>query len=182
MRNFFIVALLLVFGLSSCEQNPAETLPDIKKKYEKINDNLNDLTLKQVDDITSAGGGNISGYYKGKEIKKINWQHFTDTNRTFTEYYFDDGMLIFALEQNFVYNRPVTYTEEKARANNDTIWYDDKKTKLENSRFYFKKNKLIKWVAPGNKEMPAKTVEFTNKESELWAKAALLIKQLKEQS
>ena len=169
------------FVFSSCKNKPEDILADIKKKYTGINNKLKDYTPKRVDDITSAAGGSISGFYRDDEVKKIISEHFTDTCRTFTEYYFDDGMIIFILKQNFVYNCPVFYSQEMARAKNDSVWYDDKKTRLEITRYYFNKNKLLKWVMPGNTEVDPKTAEFIDKESELWAETVILIKELKEQ-
>jgi len=156
-------------------------MADIKKNYTKINGKLKDYTRKQVDDITSPGGGGITGYYQDDEIKKVIAQRFTDTNRVFTEYYYDDGMLIFVTEQNFVYNKPNTYTEEKALANNDSVWYDDKKTVMQISRFYFHKNKLIKWLDQDNSDVAVNSAKFIDKQPELWANAVVLLKQLKEQ-
>ena len=107
-------------------------------------------------------------------------EHFTDTNRVFADYYFDDGMLVFIQQQNFVYNMNDTLTEAKARAKGDSVWYDDKKTRLEVSRFYFYKNKLVKWVQPGGKVVTPASAEFIDKESVLWGETVILIKELKE--
>lgn len=177
-RILALFVTLLIIGLS-CKQAPENILSDIKKKYADINAKQKDLKPKQVDNIITAGTGAITGYYKGEEVRKVVSEHYTDSNRKFTECYFDDGMLIFIIEQNYIYNKPVTYTEEKARANNDSVWYDDKKTRLEISRYYFHKNKLIKWQDPEN-DIPEKSTEFINKESELWAETVILLKQLKE--
>ncbi len=182
MRQFLTLLFLSLLCFSSCKRKQADILADIRKNYTEINNNLKDYTRKQVDDITSAINGSITGYYRDDEIKKINSEHYSDTCRTFSEYYFDDGMLIFIIRQNYVYNKPRTYTEEKAKANNDSVWYDDKKTRLEISRFYFDKNKLIKWLNPDNIDIPVNTAEFINMQSALWAETVILIKQLKEQT
>jgi len=150
------------------------------KRYETINNKLGDYKPKTVDDITSRAAGTITGYYREEELKKMHSEHFTDTNRVFTDYYFDDGMLVFIQQQDYVYNKPNTYTEEKAKANNDSIWYDDKKTKLDISSFYFYKNKLVKWVKPGGNEVAPATADFIDKESVLWGETVILIKELKE--
>jgi hypothetical protein len=91
-------------------------------------------------------------------------------------------MLIFVTRQEYIYNKPQYYTEEKAIENNDTVWYDDKKTVLQMSRFYFNKNKLIKWIDGANngEDVAVNKPEFTNKESSLWAETVILLKQLKE--
>ena len=181
MNKVIQVLLLTVFCLGSCKQKPENVIADIMKHYEKINSTLKDYKVKQVDDITSPASGTITGYYREDEIKKIESEHFTDTSRTFSEYYFDDGMLIFIIKQNFIYNRPNTYTEEVAKAKGDSVWYDDKKTRMEITKFYFSNNKLLKWVAPNDKEVPAITWAQTNKEAALWAETIVLIKELKEQ-
>jgi hypothetical protein len=155
-------------------------ITDVNKKYEAINNKLGDYKSKRVDDITSKAEGNIIGYYRSDEIKKIYAEHFSDTNRVFTEYYFDDGMLIFVLKQNFVYNCSNKISEDSAKVHKDSVWYDDKKTKLEISRFYFSKNKLVKWLLLGNKEVAPGTAPFIDQESVIWGETAILIKELKE--
>lgn len=178
--GFLVLLLVTAMSFTSCKQKQEDVLAGIKKEYTKINEKLKDYTPKRVDDITSQAGGTINGFFRDDEVKKILAEHFTDTCRTFTEYYFDDGMLIYMVKQNYVYNKPVSYTEEKAKANNDSVWYDDKKTKLEISKFFFNKNKLIKWVAPGNVDVPVNSPDFAEKESILWAETIILLKQLKD--
>jgi hypothetical protein len=180
MTRSSIALVLFIAFFASCKQKEGDIITDIKKKSGEINKNLKDYKIKRADDLTTTAKGAIIGYYREDEVKKISSERYTDQNRTFSEYYFDDGMLIQIIQQQFVYNRPVSYTEENAKANNDSEWYDDKKTKLEVNRFYFSKNKLIKWVVE-NKDLSVSPQNFTDKESELWAETAILIKELNEQ-
>ena len=181
MRRLLLLLVLFVSFLFSCKQKQEDVLADIRKNYANVNNKLKDYTRKQVEDIVSPAGGNIIGFYRDDEIKKITAQYFTDTNRVFTDYYFDEGMLIFVSEQTFVYNKPASYTEEKAKEQADSVWYDDKKTVLQINRFYFNKNNLIKWINADNGDMAVNNERFVNKQYELWAKAKLLLKELKEQ-
>ena len=181
MKRFLTLLLLSIICFSSCKEKQEDILADIKKKKEEINGGLKKLTLKQVEDITSASGGSISGWYRDEEIRKIYAEYFGDKKRTFSEYYFDDGMLIYVMKQEYIYNKPQSYTEDAAKSFNDTEWYDDKKTKLEVSSFYFNKNKLIKWTDDDNIDVSINSPEFINKESALWAETVILMKQLKEQ-
>jgi hypothetical protein len=181
MKYTFALLLLLLCCATACKRKPDDVVADDIKKVQKINDNINDYTLKQVDDLTAQMGGSIAGYYKDKEVKKIAAENYFDTCRTFTDYYFDDGMLIYVVEQNYIYNKPASYTEEVAKAHNDSIWYDDTKTRVEVNRFYFGKNKMVRWIAPGKKEVPITLPEFTDTESALWGKSLILLKELKEQ-
>lgn len=181
MKKYLTLLLLVVVSFSSCKKKPEDVVADVKKKCNNINGKLKDLTMKRTDDLTNRGGGTITGYFKDDDIKKIIAEHFTDTCRTFIEYYFDDGMLIFVQKQNYVYNRPMSYTEAKAREKNDTVWYDDKKTKLELSSFYFNKNKMIRWINIDNHDVQPGTPDFTDMQSVIWAEAVILLKQLKEE-
>ena len=179
-KLFFAFFVLLIIGVS-CKKKQADVLADAKKNYEKINKQINEYTKKQVDDISSPEGGRITGYFREEEIKKMYVQHFGEKSRSFTEYYFDDGNLIYMLRQEFIYNKPNTYTEEKAKEANDSVWYDDKKTKLELSAFYFNDNNLIKWVGPGGTDIAVNTPEFVSKGPILLAEALIAMKQLKEE-
>lgn len=180
MRKLSVLFLVLIISITACKKKASDAIANAKKCHEKINSNLKDYTKKEVDDITSKDRGKITGYYKDEEIKKMYVQHFGEKGRSFAEYYFDDGMLVYELKQEFVYNKPNTYTEEAAKAANDSEWYDDKKTKLEISSYYFNDNKLIKWVGPGGNDVAVNSPEFTEKEPILLAEALLALKQLKE--
>lgn len=175
------VFFLLLGCFTSCKQRQEDILAGIKKNVTKIDDNLRKYTRKEVDDLTSRVPGNVTGYYRDNEVKRVDASRFTDTNRKFTQYYFDDGMLIYAIEENYTYNKPMSYTEDVARANKDSVWYDDKKTTMQLNRYYFRKNKLIKWINANDVDMPVNDIDFINKESLIWAEAAILLKELKEQ-
>jgi hypothetical protein len=181
MKKSIALLVMILTCLFSCKQRQEDILAGIKKNVGKINDNLKTYTRKEVEDLTSRTPGNVTGYYRDNEVKRVDASRFTDTSRKFTQYYFDDGMLIYVMEQNFVYNKPMTYTEEVAKANKDSVWYDDKKTRLLVNRFYFNKNKLVKWINADNTDMPVNDIDFINRESIVWAEAAILLKELKEQ-
>ncbi len=170
----------------------------MNEKYQKINSKLKEYDSRTVDNIVSPGSpGIVTGYYRERveEMKKITVMNVTDTNRVFIDYYFDEGMMLYVYCQNFIYNRPQSYTEEKAMANGDSVWYDDKKTKAEISRYYFDtkvklptdlthftftKNVMVKWIQPNGVEVTPGSEAFLIEESVLWAQAAILMKELKE--
>ena len=177
-------AALLCFSLlcfAACKQKPDDVIASANKKVAAINKKLPDYKQKVVDDITSPTKGNITGYYRDDEVKKVYAEHFSDTDRIFASYYFDDGMLIYAEEQDYKYNCSNKITPEIAAANHDSVYYDDKKTRLLVSRYYFDKNKLIKWEPPVVNGKPAPTGDLIAKESLLWAQTLVLLKQLKDE-
>lgn len=180
MNRIVFCFLLSLACFTACKKKHEISVKEIKEKVNKINGKLNDYTKEQVEDLTSKGGGDITGFKRDEETKKIYAQRFGTDSRTFTEYYFDDGMLIYILKQEYIYNRPNNYTEEVAKAKGDSVWYDDKKTKLKVSRFFFNDNIMIKWVNSDGVDMPVNTPEFLDKQSTMWAETIILMKQLKE--
>jgi hypothetical protein len=179
MNKLLIVLVFVVLAITSCKKKQGDILARIGKNTEQINSKLKEYTLKQVDDIVSEEHGVVVGYFRDDEAKKVSTQHFGANSRRFTDYYFDDGMLIFVHSEDYVYNKPTTYTEEVALAANDSDWYDDKKTKLEINRYYFNDNKLIKWTGPGSNDVPVNIAEFTQREPTILAQALIALKQLK---
>lgn len=179
MKNTFLIAFIALIALGSCQKKQENVLASIREKREEINANLKNYITRQVDDIVSKDRGIIQGYYRDKEAKKISTQHFGREKRNFVEYYFDDGMLIYVVSQDFLYNKPNDYTEEVAAMKNDSVWYDDSKTRLEINKYYFSDNKLIKWTGPSDNDVPVNIAEFTQKEPEIIARALLALKQLK---
>ena len=180
--NKYIAFLFLSFiCLTACKQKPEDVVASVNKTTAKINKKLPDYKQKQVDDITSPAKGNITGYYRDDEVKKVYTEHFSDTDRIFASYYFDDGMLIYVQEQNYKYNCSDKITPEIASAHHDSVWYDDKNTRLDINRYYFDKNKLIKWEPPVINGKPAYTSDILTKESLIWAQTLVLLKELKDE-
>jgi len=183
MKRLIVFLMLGTLPFAACKKKQEDVLADIKKNTATINEKLKDWSKRHIDDLTSRGNGNITGYFRDEEIKKIESQHFGEKDRTFTEYYFDDGMLIYIMEQKYVYNAPISYTEELALSNNnDSNWYDDAKTKLQVSRFYFHKNKLVKWIdgARDGEDVAVNDADFMAREQSMWAETIIKLKQLKE--
>src|ERR1700761_5619015 len=144
MKRLFVILFISLTCIFSCKKKDVSTT-DIIKTVTDIDTHLKDYRIKHSDDLTSGTQASIAGYYREGEVKKYVTDHFggngedgeirkiiasrfADDSRTFASYYFDGGKVIYIIKQQFTYNKPQSYTEEKARANNDSVWYDDKKT------------------------------------------------------
>ncbi len=145
------------------------------------------LTIKQIDNITNTienhladsikktyywdeaeeGGSGEGYYYKGKlRLLKLFWKG--ETGKKDLCYYFDDqGQLIFVYDKDYNYNRPIYYTRQFAKENNDTEAYDAEKTRININRYYLSNNKLIRWIDEHNKIVPE--VAFGNTRARLMA-------------
>ncbi|MBX2907830.1 MAG: hypothetical protein KF744_17420 [Taibaiella sp.] len=176
-----LLTLVFVLGLSvaACKKKQEDILSTIKETRDKINSKLKDYSIRKVDDIVLKGNGVVTGYYRDDEVRKVITEEYEDERRTFTEYYFDGGELIYVVSQDYVYNKPMSYTEEVARFQGDSVWYDDSKTKLEVNKYYLDDNKLIKWTGPNDGDVPVNIAGFTQKEPLLLAHALMALKKLK---
>lgn len=181
MRRIISFLFIIVIAFTACKKKQENILASIRETRTEIDAKLKDYTYRRVDDMVTEGQGVISGYFRDDEAKKMITERYVKDRRTFTEYYFDDGMLIYVVSQDFIYNKPNTYTEEVARFQNDTEWYDDSKTKLEINKYYFNDNKLIKWTGPSSADVAVNGTDFTEQEPLILARAVLALKHLKEE-
>ena len=181
MKRILPLALALGLCLTACKKKQEDILLSIRETKDKINSKLKDYSVRKVDDIVLKGNGVVTGYYRDEEVKKVLTEQYEDERRTFTEYYFDDGELIYVTVQDYIYNKPMSYTEEVANFQGDSVWYDDSKTRLEINKYYLDDNKLIKWTGPSDDDVPVNIADFTQKEPILLAHALMALKKLKDE-
>lgn len=141
------ILLLLTFTLcfaAASGQSKAKLLGAIRKEFKDIN---SDTTLKKVVltdeeflDQIPDGGGELTGFYKTGELKKIkSWIGLSSGNAVF-EFYFKDGKLIFVYEQfySFVYDKK----QEELRLDTTERTFE--------GRYYFADGKLIAQTTTGH--------------------------------
>jgi len=130
-----------------------EVITDIREKFGAVNYNLNSYKKikKDLMDETTEGG-ELEGYFKKEELKKIVTSYYGEMGKLIEEYYFWDNELFFVFTQDYSYNMPMYMDGSKV-------------DKIDENRYYIHKNKLIRWLNP-NKEKVAKS-KFTKKETEI---------------
>jgi len=178
MKKLIALTFMAVLFIASCKE---DDIGDIMSVYNLTNKEMPTYTHKTVDMTgTTKTGGTVNGYYKGKDLRKATLEFFFDTGRTYSEFYFDDGELVMMVQQKFHYNRPYYYDEDRARANNDTEWYDDSKSEKMMTRCYFKDGDMIKWVDDNKLNRLPDTKEFANQQKQVIADAESIKKMLNE--
>ena len=179
-KVFSVIGLVILttFTLPSCKENTGKE-EDILNTCKEINENLNTYDPKSMDGYPDPAKRKYLGYYKNEQPRLIIEEFYTDTGREFTHFYINADELIYAYRETYVYNKPIYYTMDSAKALNDTTWYDEKKTIVKNSYFFFETNKLKKWVAPNNKEVPQTDTSFQQKQDELVGSCLFMLKMLK---
>lgn len=151
--------LALLFSLPLQADEPV--ISQIRKEYQAIRDTLPTLR-KQAIELSgySADGGAATAYRDGKNnIRLIRVELYGESGKEFEEYYYRNGMLIFAFYESHQYNVPYYVTEETAK-DAGGVAFDPKKTLVTEGRYYFDKGKMIRWLNEEKKEVGISTKEF----------------------
>lgn len=142
ISTFLLLTSNFLFG-----QDIDSLVADIRMKYSETRTNIlhfNSKMIKTWDESTE--GGLAVGSYDSSELKLIEVLWLGETGKKLIEYYFYDGQLIFALEQDFDYNRPIYWDKETAKENGDSKVFDPKKATIKEDRYYFNNEKLFLWL------------------------------------
>ncbi len=180
--NKQIILLICIFltGNLLFAQDKNVFIQNIRSKYTKTQNNLKDYYKTSIE-ITgeSAEGGQATAYYHNDSLELIEIIWLGETGKRQLEYYLDNGKLIFAFDQNFEYNRPIYLDKQTAKEQGDDEFFDPKKTKIKENRYYFNQEKLFRWLNNNNKEQDLTTELSTNIENELITHCHKMINQFK---
>src|SRR6187549_1459111 len=148
-KQIFLFFLGNVILIVSFAQTKDEQIKLIRKKFEAINKDttLRKVTLENEEFLTNMtdGGGELTGFYNNKQIKKIYEWIGLSNGISIKEFYFDKGQLIFVYEKF------------------NSFVFDDKKdefdlTKIKTifeGRYYFSNKKLFSESTKGDKSLAA---------------------------
>lgn len=157
MRTFrFMFILCALISVSTlCAGSPLLQAQDptesVREHYASINKNvpLYRRVKKKLAGF-SGEGGELVAYFHGPSVMKMVATFFGETGKAIEEYYFWNGQLIFVFRTDHSYDKPLT----------------GKVVKKTESRFYFKDDKLIRWLEENGKEVPSDSTEYTGKQSD----------------
>ncbi len=165
--RILLFALCLAFSLQSCSE---DDITGTQKTCKDIVEHLSSYEHKTLD-ITgkSAETNGLSFYFKNNKLVLATIATYEESGRTNAQYFFDNEELICVIQDEYVYNRPTYMTEERALKDGDSVWYDDTKTKMTTTRYYFFEGRMVKWINKDNKVIPE-----TNKKYDF--QAAILLR------
>ncbi len=112
----------------------AEIINNIRDWYQQINSNQN-MYKKVVKPLMgeSSEGGELSGYYEKDGLRKVVAIHAGEMGKSITEYYFKSNELFFVFTTDSLYDKPFYMEGYKISS-------------VEETRFYFYNNLIIKWL------------------------------------
>lgn len=158
-----VVLALAVFHLMPIANAPAQSgaepiVARIRQEVQRIDA----LRLRAQHTIRlegfSAEGGEARVFFEGGRVVKIETTHFGESGRTAETLYFRGGFLIFAFQRSMRYDRlfgRVQSTEE--------------------DRFYFDRNRMIRWLGPGRKLVPRSNLRYSGEQADHLRFAAALL-------
>jgi hypothetical protein len=125
------------------EQEPSEEdiIADIKKQFTEINQSTNSYDVNVVEILgESTEGGELKSYTQNGELKKMVVSYFGEMGKLVEEYYFFKEQLFFAFIQRYSYDKPIYVEHSKVE-------------KIEEERYYFHKDKLVRWLNPDKEQV-----------------------------
>ena len=171
MARIVACALALIMSSQVVAEDPA--ILQIREEFQSIQKAVPSLSVRSVELIGySTEGGEANAFFdKNDKIRLIKVELLFESGKSFREFYYESGKLIFAFVQDHRYNVPFYVTPEIAKEIGGEPFDPSKTTQAEN-RYYFANCKLIRWlneqredVEPGSNGFKAaekEIMEFSN--------------------
>jgi hypothetical protein len=146
MKKIILVALIIILGVWLCynyfnsskisvKQNGiSEIISNIDEECKKIDSDTN-LTVieKSLTGLSTEGGVLLSYYDKSRSLKKAAINFYGEMGQKITEYHYKNREPIFCSQRQLYYDQPI-YIE------------GSHVDKIEENRYYFHNQSLIKWT------------------------------------
>jgi hypothetical protein len=145
-----VSTLVVPAGIGHMVAQTTDPIESIRQHYTSINREarLYRQVKKELSGF-SAEGGEMIAYFHGPSVMKIVATFLGETGRGVEEYYFWNGQLIFVLSTNNRYDKPFGKIVRKTE-----------------NRFYFKDDKLIRWLDENGKEVASDAAEYATKQGD----------------
>src|SRR6266566_321350 len=171
---------VLLLALSSISLADESVIVSIRKEYQSIQNALPSLKAETVVlPDQSTEGADATAYRDRKgNIRLLKAALFFESGKEFEEFYYKNGILIFALYQAHRYNQHTGITPEIGKKEGMEP-FDPKKTTITEDRFYFEKGKMIRWLNESKKEVKPNSKEFRETEKEVVEKSNEMLSKFK---
>ena len=165
MKRISVVVVIVLFGVLASHESKAQgaqvpdPIPAIRQQYAAINRKA--ARYKKVKKELlgfSAEGGELIAYLSGPSIVKISATFYGEMGRATDEFYYSNDKLIFVFRRHSHYRAPLT----------------GKVVRITENRYYFKDDKLIRWIGEDGKQVSSAAPEFGQGEARLLASSKQL--------
>ena len=156
MKMIIAMIIVLVSGFTALTTGHVASAPQtdaietIRQHYASINKSV-PLYRRVKKNLSgfSGEGGELIAYFHGPSVMKMVATFFGETGKAVEEYYFWNGKLIFVFSTDNRYDKPLS----------------GKVVKKTESRFYFKDDKLVRWLE-GEKEVASDSPDYPGKQAD----------------
>lgn len=128
------------------EEYLGERLKLIRANFKRINEITEWTSVDKRKLNQSTEGGAATYYFLQDTLLKVIAIHFGETGKNIQEFYTKNGQLSFVFEQQYQYNRPITWDSTAMKENNDTETFDIDKSEIIEDRSYLSKGELIRQI------------------------------------
>ena len=166
MKRISAAVVIVLFGVLASYEAKAQGAhsPDpiqaIRQQYAAINRKV--ARYKKVKKELlgfSAEGGELVAYLSGPSIVKISATFYGEMGRATDEFYYSNDKLIFIYRRHSHYHAPLT----------------GKVVRITENRYYFKDDKLIRWIEEDGKQVSTTAPDFAQAEARLLASSRQFI-------
>jgi len=164
-KLFFSLFILLIF---TCIMYANDSINDIRKEYSIIRESMHSFLKDSIETLEYSADGGIIIYYidKNNKLRLIECKLYGETGKSFSEYYIKNDSLFFVLKQRYNYNSPYYMTTQKYIDMGFEL-FDPNKTTLHEHRYYFTKDKLLKWIDDKKNIVSSESSDFLKKEKDI---------------
>jgi hypothetical protein len=166
MKRISVVVVIGLFGVLASYEAKAQGAqgPDpiqtIRQQYAAINRGAARYKKVQKELLGfSAEGGVLVAYLRGPSIVKISATFYGEIGRATDEFYYSNDKLIFVYRKHLHYSGQLT----------------GKVVRTTENRYYFKDDKLIRWIGEDGKQVSTTAPEFSQAEARLLASSKQLV-------
>lgn len=157
MKRISAVVVIVLFGVLASYDAKAQSqdpIQAIRQQYAAINRGAARYQKVKKELLGfSAEGGELFAYFSGPSIVKISATFFGEMGRATDEFYYSNDRLIFVFRRQSHYSAPLS----------------GKVVRTTENRYYFKDDKLIRWIGEDGKQVSTTAPEFGQVEDRLLA-------------
>jgi hypothetical protein len=166
MKILIAVGILIFSNFAQAEDIAVAA---IRKEYQLIQQASPTLKTEEVDLEDYAVEGAGAKAYRDKQgiLRVIKADFFHESGKEFKEFYYKDGILIFAFYITHRYNQHPGITPEIAKQEGIEEGFDPKKTVTAEDRYYFSNSKMIRWIDENHKEVNPNSKEYRDSEQDI---------------
>ncbi len=152
MRTCSVVAVVLSVVGSFAAAAEDRDISWIRSEYRAVREGIENFSKTEEFIVGRSSEGALATAYQETqgEVRLIDMTYYGEMGRTRYELYYSCGQVFFVLKQDFAYNAPFYMSADRTKEEgfSDDQAFDNAKTVLQEHRYYFYGDRLIRYIGP----------------------------------